>query len=273
MSNWIGTGATWVELLLRWFHIIAGITWLGSTWFFQWLEKRILEGPVADAPNIKGRAWMVHGGGFYLMEKQQKPELMPRKLHWFKWESMLTFISGVLLLLLVFYYGGLLTTPDARFGFWPAVGIGLGLLVVAWPVYDLACRLLRGRDVVLMVVGFIAIVALAWALRLVLSARAAFFHIGAMFGTIMVLNVWIRILPGQQKMLDAVAAGREPDLSLGAEGGRRSKHNTFLAIPLILIMVSNHYSTITYGHPYGWAVLGGLIVVGWVFAWAMRNRP
>ncbi len=259
----------WLNLVLRWFHVVAGVTWIGQTYLFNWMEKTF-EPPPEPKPNITGRLWMVHGGGFYLVEKQKAPEIMPSTLHWFKWEAALTWISGMLLLIVVYYLGGLIVEPEGPVGEAAGAAIGVGSLVLAWLLYRWVWRSPLGRSEPAGAAAcFALILAAAWGLSRVLSPRAMFLHVGAMFGTIMVANVWMIILPGQRRMLEAVRAGRAPDMSHGARGKQASKHNTFMSVPLILLMVSNHFSIV--GHAQGWLVLGGLVLLGWGGAWWMRR--
>ncbi len=165
---------------MRWFHVVAGITWIGQTYLFNRLEGRLAA--AAREAGSPEAIWLVHSGGFYVVAKETSPARLPRTLHWFKWESALTWISGLLLLLIVYYAGGLLVTEDMAFG--RAVAAGLGLLVLSWPIYDGMCRSPLGRsEAGTAVVGFALIVAVAWGLTRFLSGRAAYIHVGAMLGT------------------------------------------------------------------------------------------
>jgi uncharacterized membrane protein len=259
----------WLNLLVRWFHVVAGITWLGQTYLFNRLEGRL-----ADAAREAGKAepiWLVHSGGFYIVHKEKSPPELPKTLYWFKWESALTWISGLVLLLLVYYSGGLLTSdPDVSFG--RAAATGIGALFAATMVYDILCRSPLGRhEGATAVVGFVLLVALAFGLGRVLSARAAWIHVGATMGTIMVANVWNFILPTQKRMLVAIREGRRLDPALEAQAMLRTKHNTYMSIPLILLMLSNHFPTVSYGHSWSWAVLGLLLLVGGAGAHVIRK--
>jgi uncharacterized membrane protein len=259
----------WANLLLRWTHVFAAILWIGQTWLFMWLDRRFHD----PEENPGGKVYMVHSGGFYVVEKRPALDVMPRTLHWFKWEAAVTWGSGLLLLLVVYYHGGLLLGPDAPLSEGRAMALGLAVLFGGWPLYDQGlCRLLSRSAAAGALVSLAAIVALAFGLVQVFSARAAYIHVGAVLGTLMANNVWARIIPGQKAMVDAIAAGRPPDLALGQRARERSSHNTFIVVPLVLIMLSNHFPTITYGHRAPWAVLGGLVVVGWMAAWAVRRR-
>jgi len=264
----------WLNLLVRWFHVIAGITWIGQTYLFNWMERRLTPPDNAEAKsNISGELWMVHGGGFYLVEKQKFPEIMPHTLHWFKWEAALTWISGILLLTIVYYLGGAQLEFDSEISEAAGVGIGIGTLLLGWLVYDLLMwrsplgvhELSAGVILTCLTVG------LAYGLTCVLSPRAAYMHIGALFGTIMVANVWLRILPAQRAMIQATRAGERPDRSLAARAALCSKQNTYMSFPLILIMISNHFPTATYGSEHSWMILGLLMIVGFGAAKIMRG--
>jgi uncharacterized membrane protein len=257
------------NLLLRWFHVFAGILWIGQTWLFTWLDLRFENAE----ENPGGRVYMVHSGGFYVVEKKKALDAMPKTLHWFKWEAGLTWLSGLLLLILVYDLGGLIVPGDSSLDSNAAALLGLAALPVAWIVYDTLWRAVAGRAEGLgIAISYGLIVASAYGLMRVFSERAAWMHVGAMLGTLMAWNVWVRIIPGQRAMTDAIAAGREPDLAMGALAKQRSKHNSFIVMPLVLIMLSNHFPTITYGARYSWAVLGGFVLLGWAIAAVARKR-
>lgn len=273
MIDWLNEQAPeWFHLAMRWLHIIAGIMWLGQTWFFNWMERMFPQAPSSD-PNIAGTIWMVHGGGFYHVEKQKVPVQMPGVLHWFKYEALFTWIFGMALLIQVYWIGGLLVDPSVReLELWQAIGIVLALLVVSWLVYDGIVQSPLGKDErVVAAIGFPLIVGVTYGLSQVLGARSVWMHVGAMFGTIMVLNVWMRILPNQSRMIEALKAGKQPDMTRGAIGKMRSKHNTYMSVPLILIMISNHYPTIGFAAAYPWAVLAVMILAGWGIAKIIRD--
>ena len=259
-----------LNLLVRWFHVVAGITWLGQTYLFNRLEGRLAE--VARAAGRAEPVWLVHSGGFYIVHKDKSPPHLPPTLHWFKWESALTWISGFLLLLLVYYAGGLLTSdPDVGFG--RAATVGLGSLVVSWVAYDLLCRSPLGRsEAGTAVVGFALLVALAFGLTRILSGRAAYIHVGATMGTIMAANVWMLILPTQRRMIAAIGQGQRLDPALEDQAMLRTKHNTYLSVPLVLVMLSNHFPTVSYGHSWSWAMLGFFLLLGFAGAHVMRRR-
>jgi uncharacterized membrane protein len=263
----------WTKLIIRWVHVFAGIMWVGTTYFFTWLDGRFVEleqqagGEKAPAKPEK-EVWMVHSGGFYRVEKQKVPRVMPEKLHWFRWEAAITWLSGILLLFMVYFHGGLMINfEDSPITQKTAVWLSMGLLIASWPIYDLLWFKLIKNETVGIVVSFALIVALNWWLARLFSGRAAYMQLGGMLGTIMVSNVWMRILPAQRRMVAALKAGIEPDQAEAARAKNSSRHNTFIVIPVVVIMISNHFPTITYGHHYNWVILSGLVLVGW---WAAK---
>jgi uncharacterized membrane protein len=269
------TLSEWLNLIFRWVHVFAGIMWVGTTYYFTWLDARLTEeekaaGTTGKAPQI----WMVHSGGFYAVEKRKVPDELSRKLHWFRWEAGMTWLSGMLLLAVVYYIGGgaMIDRDVADISVAQAVGVGVGVLVVGWLAYDLLMLSPLGKhEWAFAVIAYVLVVGIAYGLTRVLSGRAAYIHIGSMFGTIMAANVWMRILPAQKKMIAAIKAGRQPDQALAAQAKFRSKQNTFMAVPLVFIMISNHFPGVTYGDRYNWAVLAILILAGWIAAKFIRR--
>lgn len=262
----------WLNLIARWIHIFVAILWIGQTYFFTWLDGRLGEEEKALKAGERAQLWMVHSGGFYVVEKQKVAELS-RKLHWFRYEAALTWLSGFVLLVLVYYMGGALVDPDVLdISVGTATAIGIGLFIVAWIVYDLLCLTpLVKQEMAFAVVAFLLIIGVSYGLTRVMSGRAAYIHLGAMFGTIMAANVWMRILPAQRRMIAAMHEGREADANLAARAKLRSKHNTFMVVPVVFTMISNHFPTATYGSQYNWIILSALVLAGWVAAKFIRR--
>jgi len=261
MASWL---ADWANLLLRWTHFIAGIAWIGSSFYFIWLDRALTRPEHAKA-GVEGDLWMVHSGGFYQVEKRRPgPGEVPPVLHWFKWEAMLTWITGISLLVLVYYLSNayLLDPGVSRIGRGTAIMLGVGLLAVGWVVYDALWRSpLARRPVVATAISLALLAAVTVLLCRLLSGRAAFMHIGSLLGTIMVANVWMRILPAQHQMLAATRAGRPANFTLGEQAKQRSVHNSYMTFPLLFIMLSNHFPA-TYASPANWLVLLLLFVAG-----------
>lgn len=276
----------WIELLLRWAHVFAGIMWVGATFYFTWLDGRFteLEKAAEAGKNSEKNVWMVHSGGFYLVEKQKRPTMMPQVLHWFKWESFTTWITGILLFGLIYFHGSKLIEFDD----WPyskgqAIAMSLGFLLAGWVVYDLLWAKVFKNEVIGAVISFGLLVGVAFLfmyrgkinlgfmqLNLPLfPARAAFLQLGAMLGTIMTANVWMRILPPQRRMVAALKAGQEPNLAEGARAKTRSKHNTFIVFTVVFTMISHHYSFI--GSQYNWLIFAGLTLLGFIAAKLVRR--
>lgn len=254
----------WVNLLLRWAHVFAAILWIGSTYFFTWLDGQF--GRESDD------VWLVHSGGFYIVKKEKLVAGAARRLHWFRWEAAATWTTGLLLLIVVYDRGGLMVDAASPVSAGTASLVGYGALAAGWVVYDAIWRSpLRARETLGAALCFVLLVAAAWGLSRVMSGRAAYLFVGGMMGTIMAANVWMRILPGQRKMIAAVEAGRAPDLTLAAGAKLRSKHNTFLVVPVVAIMISNHFPVATYGSAYNWAILGLLTLAGWTAAHWLRR--
>ncbi len=257
----------WLNLIVRWAHVFAGILWIGTTYYFTWLDGRFTEGE-----SEKKQVWMVHSGGFYVVEKRKEMEL-GQHLHWFRYEALLTWASGFILLVVVYYLGGALIDPyEPKVSVGVGILIGLGVILVSGVVYDLLVMSPLGRnDLLFAVLAFPLIVGLAYGLTRVFTGRAAYIHLGAVFGTIMVANVWMHILPAQRKMIAALKEGRKPDERLAAQAKLRSKHNTFMVIPVVFTMISNHFPVSTYGHDYNWIILSVLVLAGWGAAKIIRR--
>ena len=255
----------WLNLAIRWTHVFAGIMWIGQTYFFTWLDHTLHQ---------EGNVWMVHSGGFYVVEKKGAGVLLPQRLHWFKWEAAMTWLSGLLLLILVYYGGGLMVDDSVRQMSVPvAVSISIGLIIAGWIVYDLLwISPLQRNEIAGVVISYILLVATIYGVTRIFSGRAAYMQIGAMLGTFMAANVWVRILPAQTQMISAAKEGREPDLRLAERAKQRSKQNTFMVMPVVFIMISNHFPVATYGNRYNWAILAALVLVGWGAAKVIRSK-
>jgi uncharacterized membrane protein len=267
--------AEWLNLAIRWFHLTAGIAWIGSSFYFVWLDNHLVPPKIGEA---SGEVWSVHGGGFYHKQKYQvAPRQMPQDLHWFKWEAYTTWLTGFLLLVLVYWVGAASFLIDpAKVALTPlqASGIGAAALAIGWLVYDGLCRSPLGRDDRLLgAVWFAVLVGAAWALCQIFSARGAFLHVGAIIGTAMVGNVFFVIIPNQRKVVAALVAGEVPDPALGKAAKARSLHNNYMTLPVLFVMISHHYA-MTYGAQRPWLVLAllGLTGVAVRHAFNLRHR-
>ena len=256
------TLSEWLNLTFRWAHIFGGILWIGSTWYFTWLDRRF---HTTDPEEV----WMVHSGGFYQVRKLQSPS--PKyTLHWFKWEAAFTWATGIALLIVVYYLGGLMSDGmPGKLTSGKAIGVGVATIVTGVLLYN---HVLARSDRVALVAGFVLIVGLEWFLARLMSPRAAMMHVGATLGTMMVVNVWDRIIPAQKQMVRVAREGGVPDQKLADIAKRRSKHNTYLIMPVLLIMISGHFPVSLYGNQYHWAVLGVLTLLGWGAAHIVRNH-
>ncbi|MEM7612119.1 MAG: urate hydroxylase PuuD [Pseudomonadota bacterium] len=258
----------WLSLLGRWLHFIVGIAWIGSSFYFVWLDNH-LQSPVEPADRDKGvggELWSVHGGGFYHAQKYAvAPAKLPETLHWFKWEAYTTWMSGMFLLALIYWYGAeiyLIDSSVAELSQAAAIAIGAAYIVVGWLVYDGVCRSPIARnDTLLSVVLFALLILAAWSLCELFSGRGAYIHYGALIGTIMVGNVFFIIIPGQRRMVQATERGDPVDPRDGIRAKQRSVHNTYFTLPILFVMISNHYA-MTYGHAWNWLILIGMTVAG-----------
>ncbi len=255
----------WVDLVIRWLHVIAGIAWIGSSFYFVHLDLS-LKRREGLPDGASGEAWQVHGGGFYNMVKYMvAPSRMPDKLTWFKWEAYTTWLSGMALLVVVYYMSAELYLTDRAvldLDPWAAIVISLGGLAAGWVVYDLLCRSPLGRnDVALTAFGFAFLVALAFIFTLIFSGRGAFMQMGSLIGTMMVANVFLVIIPNQRKVVDDLIAGRSPDAELGRIAKQRSLHNNYLTLPVLFVMIGTHYP-LAFASRWNWLILAIVLVMG-----------
>ncbi len=271
MEDFTGNLLEWLNVAARWVHVFAGIMWVGQTFFFTWLDGRFAK--MVDTVASKGaddRVWMVHSGGFYLVEKQKTPVFIPNTLHWFKWEAVTTGLSGLLLLGLVYYHGGLMANENGESTV--NIIIGIASIVIPAQIYDLIWSSKIGQNEKAgVVISYLLLVGTIILLTQLMEGRAAYMHVGAMMGVIMVMNVMRRIIPAQESMVAALKEGKAPDMTLALRAKLRSKHNTYLAVPVVFIMISNHYPVTSYGDSWNWAILASLILVGWGAAKLIRR--
>ncbi|MGO9400863.1 MAG: urate hydroxylase PuuD [Xanthobacteraceae bacterium] len=261
--------------ILRWLHVIAGIAWIGSSFYFIHLDLSLRSRPGLPA-GVKGDEWQVHGGGFYHMMKYVvAPAQMPDSLTWFKWEAYTTWLSGFALLVLVYYLGADLFLIDKSvldLTAAQAAAIAFVSLVVAWLAYEALCRSPLGRhEVALALVGYVFLVALTYGFTHVFSGRGAFTQIGALVGTIMVANVFVIIIPYQKKSVAAMLAGKGPDPRWGALGKQRSVHNNYLTLPVVFLMLSNHYP-LFFATRFNWLIVAIVLAIGPVIRHFFNSR-
>ncbi|MEM6762001.1 MAG: urate hydroxylase PuuD [Pseudomonadota bacterium] len=254
-----------LSLFLRWAHVVAGISWIGSSFYFMWLDAT-LKRRAHMSPDVKGENWTVHGGGFYHTQKYLvAPDAMPDDLHWFKWESYATWLTGAALLAVVYYWNAslyLLDPGKAALAPWQGIALSVAGLVGGWIIYDLLCRSpLSRRPALLFTILFVLITACAYAYGLVFSGRAAFLQTGAIIATAMTGNVFLIIIPNQKIVVADLKAGRTPDPKYGQIAKLRSTHNNYLTLPVIFLMLSNHYPA-TFGHPHAWAIVAMALFLG-----------
>lgn len=259
----------WANLLVRWLHLISGVAWIGASFYFVMLDNSLRK-PAKSTDierGVSGELWAVHGGGVYHSEKYLAGPLgepLSEHLHWSKWEAYTTWLSGMGLMAIIYWIGARTYLIDQQvMTLTPlqAIAISIAVLVGGWLIYDFLCRVLNGKESLLAAIIFILIVAASWGLFQIFSARAAFLHVGAVMGTIMVANVFFKIIPGQKKMVAEIRAGVTPDTMPGIVGKQRSVHNTYFTLPVLFIMISNHYP-MTYSHDKGWLVLTVIMLAG-----------
>ena len=258
----------WLNLLVRWLHVIVGIAWIGSSFYFIWLDGHLEapRDPADDDKGVGGEVWSVHGGGFYHAQKYRAaPTQLPERLHWFKWEAYTTWLSGLFLTALLYWYGAnvyLIDSSVADLSVMAAIGIAVAFIVGGWLIYDLLCKSPLARDTrVFAAVLFVLTSLLAWGLCQLFSGRGAYIHFGVVLGTIMAANVFFVIIPGQKQMVAAAERGEAPDPAPGLSAKQRSVHNTYFTLPVLFVMTSNHYA-MTFGHEYNWLILIGIALAG-----------
>jgi len=252
----------WLNLGIRWIHMITGIAWIGASFYFVWLENNLNRSNPREG--LSGDLWAIHGGGIYHLEKYKlAPPKMPENLHWFKWEAYFTWLSGVALLLVVYYLNPSLYLIKPGVELAPAMGIaiGLGSMLAGYVIYHFLCDSPLGkRPALLGAVLFVLIIAAAYGFSLIFSGRAAYIHVGAIIGTIMVGNVFFTIMPAQRALVKAIETNTTPDPLLPAKGLLRSRHNNYFTLPVLFIMISNHFPS-TYGSQYNWLILAGIAIL------------
>ena len=260
----------WLNLLGRWLHVIAGIVWIGSSFYFIALDNHLRPPEQEDDRDagVGGESWEIHGGGFYRVQKYRvAPPTLPEPLHWFKWEAYTTWLSGFALLVVLYYFHAdtyLIDKSVADLSPWQAIAISIGLLAASWLVYDALCRVLGSQPLVLAATLLALITLSAWGISHLFSGRATYLQVGAMIGTMMVGNVFFVIIPAHRELVRAKQAGREPDPAANERGKLRSVHNNYLTLPVVFTMISNHFP-FTYGHSYSWLILVVLLVIGaWI---------
>lgn len=261
----LGTHLTdWLHLGIRWLHVVAGVVWIGTSFYFVWLNNHVRQS-ADQVPGSDAELWAVHGGGFYRVLKYERPPALPDTLHWFKWEAYTTWLSGFSLLVLIFYLDAeiyLIDQSKTAMSSLEAAMIGVAVLGLGWIIYEFMSKsLLIDSPVWFGVISLVLVGGVAIVLSSLFTDRGAYIHVGALLGTLMAGNVFFVIIPAQKEVVAAMEEGREPDLALGEHAAKRSLHNNYMTLPVLFIMVSSHFP-FTYGHEWGWAILGGLILVG-----------
>jgi uncharacterized membrane protein len=263
--------AAWLDLIFRWFHVIAAIVWIGTSFYFVALDQHLHE-PREEADRergVGGESWEIHGGGFYRIEKfRVAPPMLPKPLHWYKWEAYWTWLTGFTLFVVLYYLQAstnLIDPSVADLSTWAAVLISIGGLALAWIVYDALCRTIGQRSEAALAVCIVGLVVLAaWGAGQLFAPRAAYLEVGAMLGTIMAANVFFVIIPAHWELVRAKEAGREPDPAANRRGKQRSVHNNYFTLPVLFTMLAGHFP-FTYTHDHAWAILVCLMVIGaWI---------
>lgn len=260
----------WLNMFFRWFHVIAGVAWIGASFYFVWLDNSLENPPQwKKDKGIGGDLWAIHGGGFYEVAKYKLgPEKMPENLHWFKWEAYTTWLTGMVMLWIVYYIGAetfLIDSTRMDFTQGQAIAAGMGFIIAGVAVYEAMVRSpLQKNSKLFGLILFGFLIFMSWFAFQLFSARGAYIHVGAILGTIMAGNVFLGIMPAQRALVAAVERGESPDPKYGAFAKLRSTHNNYFTLPIIFIMISNHYP-MTYGHEQGWLVL---VAIGFISAYA-----
>ena len=255
----------WVQIAARWVHVVVAIAWIGSSFYFIALDLGLQKVPHLP-PGASGEEWQVHGGGFYHIQKYLvAPEMMPEHLTWFKWESYSTWLTGFAMLVLVYYMGAefyLIDPAVLDLSLWQAIGISMGSLAFGWVAYDLICKSRFGDDNTRLMIGlYVILVGMAWFYVQVFSGRAALLHLGAFTATVMTGNVFFTIMPNQRIVVADLIAGRVPDAKYGKIAKQRSTHNNYLTLPVIFLMLSNHYPVI-FATQYNWVIASLIFLMG-----------
>tara|TARA_B100001250_G_scaffold245705_1_gene211224 strand:+ start:385 stop:1596 length:1212 start_codon:yes stop_codon:yes gene_type:complete len=254
----------WLDLIVRWIHIIVGIAWIGTSFYFNWLDSRLDR--EIDSEDIDGELWSVHSGGFYHINKLKgPPKKFPKELHWFKWEAYTTWISGFALLIIVYYLNAesiLIDKSVSNINTFTAIIISLSFLSGSWLIYDFLCKSsLINKKILFSISGLVLATVISYILTKIYGSRAAYIHVGACLGTIMAANVFYVIIPSQKNMVDAALDNKKPDLQKGISAKTRSIHNNYLTLPVLFIMISSHFP-FTYGHKYNWLILILISIIG-----------
>ena len=254
----------WLDLIVRWIHIIVGIAWIGTSFYFNWLDSRLDR--EINEENIDGELWSVHSGGFYHINKLKgPPKNFPKELHWFKWEAYTTWISGIVLLVIVYYLNAESIMIDKNIrdiSPLTAILISLGFLFGSWFIYDFLCKSkLINNSIYFTVTCLIIASIISFILTKIFGSRAAYIHVGACLGTIMAANVFRVIIPSQKDMVNSALANKKPNLNKGIDAKLRSIHNNYITLPVLFIMISSHFP-FTYGHKYNWLILILISIIG-----------
>jgi len=254
----------WLDLIVRWIHVVVGIAWIGTSFYFNWLDSRLDR--ETNNEGIEGELWSVHSGGFYHINKLKgPPKKFPKELHWFKWEAYTTWISGFVLLIIIYYLnaeGMMIDKSVNDLSPFTAIIISLIFLLGSWFIYDFLCKSILINNTIFFTITclFLAIL-ISYFLTKIFGSRAAYIHVGACLGTIMAANVFRVIIPSQKNMVDAALANNEPNLQKGIDAKIRSIHNNYITLPVLFIMISSHFP-FTYGHKYNWLILAFISIIG-----------